>query len=158
MKPRVEEICGTLPAGLGAWMLRSKTPRRWLTLVTGGRQVPTSSIGGFVLLYWLAGLRRWRRKTLRYSQEQARICRWLDIIGRTARHNLELAVELADCQQLVKGYGETHKRGTASFEAILSDAETSPPESAAGRVRALRIAALADEQGTALAKLLAAAA
>jgi indolepyruvate ferredoxin oxidoreductase beta subunit len=68
-----------------------------------------------------------------------------------------LAVEIANCQQLVKGYGETHERGTASFEAILSDA-ASPRADAADRVRALRIAALADDQGIALAKLLAAAA
>jgi indolepyruvate ferredoxin oxidoreductase, beta subunit len=158
MKPRVEEICGTLPAGLGAWILRSKMPRRWLALLTAGRQISTSSIGGFLLLYSLAGLRRWRPKTLRYRQEQARICRWLEFIGRAARHNSQLAVELANCQQLIKGYGETHERGTASFEAILSDAEASPAQSAADRVRALRIAALADEHGTALAKLLAAAA
>lgn len=158
MKPRVEEICGTLPAGLGAWVLRSKTPRRWLTRLTGGRQIPTSSIGGFLLLYWLAGLRRWRRKTLRYSEEQARIGRWLEIIGRAAPQNSALAVEIANCQQLVKGYGETHERGTASLDAILSDAEASPQENAADRVRTLRIAALADDQGIALAKLLAAAA
>jgi indolepyruvate ferredoxin oxidoreductase beta subunit len=109
-------------------------------------------------LYWLAGLRRWRRGTLRYSQEQARIGRWLEIIGRAARQNQALAVEFANCQQLVKGYGETHERGTASFDAILSDTEASPAQNAADRVRTLRIAALADDQGIALAKLLTAAA
>jgi indolepyruvate ferredoxin oxidoreductase beta subunit len=155
MKPRVEEICGTLPAALGAWILRSKAPRRWLMRLTGGRQISTSSIGGFLLLYWLAGLRRWRPKTLRYCEEQARIGRWLETIGRATLQNPALAVEIANCQQLVKGYGETHERGTASFEAILSDA-ASPRANAADRVRTLRIAALADDQGTALAKLLAA--
>jgi indolepyruvate ferredoxin oxidoreductase beta subunit len=157
MKPRIEEICGTLPAALGAWILRSKAPRRWLMRLTGGRQISTSSVGGFLLLYWLAGLRRWRPKTLRYCEEQARIGRWLETIGRAAAQNPALAVEIANCQQLVKGYGETHERGTASFEAILSDA-ASPRADAADRVRALRIAALADDQGIALAKLLAAAA
>jgi indolepyruvate ferredoxin oxidoreductase beta subunit len=158
MKPRIEEICGTLPVGLGGWLLRSKTPRRWLTRFTGGRQIATSSIGGFLQLYWLAGLRRWRRKTLRYSQEQARIDRWLDLIARVAPQNYGLAVEIADCQQLVKGYGETHERGAASFDAILTKVQDwAQREDAADKVRALRAAALADDQGIALSKALAAA-
>ena len=158
MKPRIEEICGTLPAALGAWILRSGRPRRWLSRLTGGRQIATSSITGFLQLYWLASLRRWRRKTLRYAQEQARIGRWLELIGNAAQQNYALAVEIADCQQLVKGYGETHERGAANFDAILADAHAWRQRAgAADRVRALRIAALADDQGIALSEALAAA-
>jgi indolepyruvate ferredoxin oxidoreductase beta subunit len=158
MKPRIEEICGTLPAALGARILRSERPRRWLTRLTGGRQIATSSVGGFLQLYWLASLRRWRRKTLRYAQEQARIGRWLEIIAHAARENYALAVEIAECQRLVKGYGETHERGAANFDAILADAQGWRQRAdAAGRVRALRIAALADDQGIALSEALAAA-
>jgi indolepyruvate ferredoxin oxidoreductase, beta subunit len=158
MKPRIEEICGTLPVGLGTWILRSKTPRSWLTRFTGGRQIGTSTVGGFLQLYWLAGLRRWRRKTLRYSQENARIEHWLALIARVVQKNYALAVEIADCQQLIKGYGETHERGTASFDAILADVRDREKRAdAAGRVRSLRAAALADDQGIALAKALAGA-
>ncbi len=158
MKPRIEEICGTLPVALGTWILRSKTPRRWLTRLTGGRQIATSNITGFLQLYWLAGLRRWRRGTLRYSLEHARIGRWLELIGRVAEQNYRLAVEIADCQQLIKGYGATHERGAASFDAILADAHARQERAdAAARVRALRIAALADDQGIALSAALAAA-
>ena len=156
MKPRIEEICGTLPVGLGTWILRSKTPRSWLTRFTGGRQIATSTVGGFLQLYWLAGLRRWRRKTLRYSQENARIERWLALIAHVVQKNYALAAEIADCQQLLKGYGETHERGTASFDAILADVrDWEQRADAAGRVRSLRAAALADDQGIALAKALA---
>jgi indolepyruvate ferredoxin oxidoreductase beta subunit len=57
---------------------------------------------------------------------------------------------------LVKGYGETHERGAASFDAILADVHARRErEDAAGRVRNLRIAALADDQGIALSKALA---
>lgn len=157
MKPRIEEICGTLPAGLGAWVLRSRAPRRWLNHLTGGRQITTSSIIGFLQLYWLAGLRRWRRKTLRYAEEQSRIERWLGIIARAAPENYSSAVEIAECQQLVKGYGETHERGCANFDAILADsADPRPGTGAAERIRRLRIAALADDEGIALSKALAA--
>jgi indolepyruvate ferredoxin oxidoreductase, beta subunit len=158
MKPRIEEICGTLPVGLGTWILRSKMPRSWLTRFTGGRQIATSTVGGFLQLYWLAGLRRWRRKTLRYSHENARIERWLTLIAHVVQKNYALAVEIADCQQLLKGYGETHERGTASFDAILADVrDWEQRADAAGRVRLLRAAALADDQGIALAKALAGA-
>jgi len=128
MKPRIEEICGTLPQG-GLVDSSIEGAQAMDAGLTGGRQISTSRIGGFLQLYWLAGLRSWRRKTLRYSQEQARIVEWLDFIARVAPQNYALAVEIADCQQLVKGYGETHERGSASFDAILGDVR------GAGRVR-----------------------
>jgi indolepyruvate ferredoxin oxidoreductase beta subunit len=158
MKPRVEEICGTLPVWLGERILRSRA-RRWLERFAGGRRIATSSVSGFLQLYWLAGLRRWRRKTLRYSQEQARIGNWLGLIAQAARGNYELAVEIAECQQLVKGYGETHERGTANLDRILAKAQSlQGSAAAAGQIRELRAAALADDQGIELSKALAAAA
>ncbi len=50
MKPRVEEICGTLPARLGARLLGSPAWRRRLGRLTGDRTINTSSIAGFALL------------------------------------------------------------------------------------------------------------
>jgi indolepyruvate ferredoxin oxidoreductase beta subunit len=157
MKPRVEEICGTLPVGLGTWILRSKA-RRWLARFTGGRRIATSTISGFLQLYWLAGLRRWRRKTLRYAEEQARIGEWLALIAKAAPADPELALEIAECQQLVKGYGETHDRGTANLGRILQRAQSlQGTAGAADRIAKLRAAALADDQGIALSLALTAA-
>jgi indolepyruvate ferredoxin oxidoreductase, beta subunit len=154
MKPRVEEICGTLPVGLGNWILRSRV-RRWLARFTGGRRIATSSVSGFLLLYWLAGLRRWRRKTLRYSEEQARINEWLALIATAAPANYELALEIAECQQLVKGYGETHDRGTSNLGRILEKAQSLQGSAgAAAQIAKLRAAALADDQGIALSQAL----
>jgi indolepyruvate ferredoxin oxidoreductase beta subunit len=157
MKPRVEEICGTLPVGLGTWILRSRA-RRWLARFTGGRRIATSTISGFLQLYWLAGLRRWRRKTLRYSEEQARITEWLALIANAVPAGYELALEIAECQQLVKGYGETHDRGTANLGRILRKAQSLQGSAgAADQIARRRAAALADDQGTALSQALAAA-
>jgi indolepyruvate ferredoxin oxidoreductase beta subunit len=157
MKPRVEEICGTLPVALGTWILRSRA-RRWLARFTGGRRIATSSVSGFLQLYWLAGLRRWRRGTLRYSEEQARITEWLALIANTVPANYELALEIAECQQLVKGYGETHDRGTSNLGRILQKAQSLQGSAvAAEQIAALRAAALADDQGIALSQALAAA-
>jgi indolepyruvate ferredoxin oxidoreductase, beta subunit len=65
-------------------------------------------------------------------------------------------VELAECQTLVKGYGDTHARGWASFSQISALAATlvGDPEAAA-HLRLLREAALADDGGSQLARVIA---
>ena len=116
-----------------------------------GRKINTTSLSGFLLLYLLAGLRVMRRSTLRYKTETAAMEKWLATVEAVAATDYDLAVEIAECQRLVKGYGETHERGTASFKRImdtLDDLRNQPH--AATRVRELREAALADEQGEAL--------
>jgi indolepyruvate ferredoxin oxidoreductase beta subunit len=156
MKPRVEEICGSLPASLGRWILASPTATRMLARFTGDRQIATSSIGGFMLLYMVAGLRRWRRATLRFAEEDGRIQAWLELIGQTAVRDYALAVEIAECQGLVKGYGSTRERGTRSFDLIVARARELLGHAGAARsVRELRGAANADEEGVALARALA---
>jgi indolepyruvate ferredoxin oxidoreductase beta subunit len=72
-------------------------------------------------------------------------------IAEIAPRNYDLAVELAECQTLVKGYGDTHERGWSSFSQISSLVPNlvGDPGSAA-RLRALREAALADDNGVQL--------
>jgi indolepyruvate ferredoxin oxidoreductase, beta subunit len=148
VKPRVEEICGTLPAGLGRRLLTSARARRILLRFTGGRRISTTSISGFALLRGIAALRRFRRGSLRYQTENQRIEAWLIRIAEIAPRNHDLAVEFAECQTLVKGYGDTHERGWSSFSQLSSVAPSliSDPEGGA-RLRALREAALADDNG-----------
>jgi len=151
VKPRVEEICATLPAGLGRRLLASPGARRILARFTQGRQISTSTISGFLALRTLAGFRRFRRGTLRYQIENQRIEAWLGQVKSAAPQEYELAVELAECQNLVKGYGDTHARGWRSFERISAAVPALQSGGrAAERVRALREAALADEGGAAL--------
>jgi indolepyruvate ferredoxin oxidoreductase beta subunit len=156
VKPRVEEICGTLPAGLGQRLLASPRAHRILTRFTAGRRIPTSTIGGFLLLRSLAAVRRLRRGTLRFQIENQRIETWLRQVADIAPKDYDLAVELAECQTLVKGYGDTHERGWAAFSQIsaLAPKLVDAPEAAA-RLRALREAALADDNGAQLARAIA---
>jgi indolepyruvate ferredoxin oxidoreductase, beta subunit len=157
MKPRVAEIAGTLPAALGARLLRSPGATRMLGRWTAGKRVRTRTIGGFLLLYTLAGMKRWRRGTLRYREENARIEDWLGRIARLAPAHYELAVELARAQRLIKGYGETHERGWRSFSSLTSQLDTLAARADGAAVMAkLHAAALADEEGKALAEQLAA--
>ena len=107
------------------------------------------------MLYALASLRKFRRHTLRYTLEQARIKAWLQRIEAAATSSYDLAVEIANCQKLVKGYSDTHARGLKNFERIMSYLDENPATSAE-TLASLREAALADEHGvqldTALAK------
>lgn len=157
MRPRVQELAGLLPARLGARVLRSPRLCRWLGHFTSGRQVRTTSISGFLLLYALAGLRRWRRNTLRFTEEDKRIEDWLQRLARLAPAHHALAVELARAQRLIKGYGETHERGWRNYCALVSQLEllAERPDGAVQFAR-LQDAALADEEGTALARALSA--
>jgi len=152
MHPRVQELCETLPAPLGAWLLASSWPRRLLErLFARGRHVETTSLRWFLILSSLAALRRFRRATLRYRHEQQRIEAWIGVVARIAPRNPGLAAEIALCQRLVKGYGETFERGLRKFDTVMSAAAglDGRPDGA-DRVRELREAALADEDGAAL--------
>ncbi|MGH8170889.1 MAG: indolepyruvate oxidoreductase subunit beta family protein [Steroidobacteraceae bacterium] len=157
MKPRVAEIAGTLPAAVGRWVLASPLISSWLGRMTGGKRIRTNTVGGFLFLHTLSGLKRWRRGTLRYLEENARIEDWLGRLERLAPAHDDLAVELARSQRLIKGYGETHERGWKSFSALLDrlDDLAARPDGASVLAR-LQVAALADEEGKALAGELAA--
>ena len=156
MKPRVEEIAGTLPVGLGQWMLRSPAVSGWLRRRTGGKQIRTGTVSGFLLLHSLGGLKRWRRGTLRYRDENERIEQWLRRLEALAANNYPLAVELAKAQRLVKGYGETHERGWKNFAALVAKLDELAARADGAAVFArLQAAALADEEGKALARELA---
>ena len=156
MKPRVTEIAGTLPAGLGRWLLRSPGMNRLLTRWTGGKQIRTGTVTGFLMLHLLGGLKRWRRGTLRFHEEDARIEQWLKRIQGLATSNYALAVELARAQRLVKGYGDTHERGWRNFSTLVDKLDELAPRPDGAVVFArLQAAALADEEGKALARELA---
>lgn len=156
LHPRVDEIADTLPAWLGRWLMKPGWMRSLVERFTReGRVVRTSSLRGFLLLYIVASMRRGRRGSLRYARETAACRRWLDNILALAPHEPALALEVAQCQRLVKGYGDTHARGMRSFTAI----EAALPAlrgnaEAAQRVRELRDAALADDSGKRLQDLL----
>ena len=152
LHPRVEEIADTLPSGLGQWLLSTGWARALVSrFASKGRIVQTTSLRGYLLLYFLASLRGMRRATLRFAQESSRIQAWLTQIRDMAPADYDLAVEVAACQGLVKGYSDTHARGLRNFQALMAalPAVRRMPDASA-RLRGLREAALADESGTRL--------
>ncbi|WP_332775847.1 indolepyruvate oxidoreductase subunit beta family protein [Polaromonas sp.] len=157
LHPRVEEIADTLPAGLGRWLLASRWARACVQPFTRqGCVVRTSSIRGYLLLYGIAALRGLRRRSLRFQREHQRMDDWLATIMRLAPTHPELALEVARSQRLVKGYGDTHARGWRSYQrvmAMLPRLQAAPQ--GAQQLKALSQAALADDTGQALERMLA---
>ncbi len=156
LHPGVREIAETLPASIGRAVERPGWLRRRIERLTRkGRIVTTSSLGGFLMLRAVAGLKRWRRSTSRYAAENAAIEDWLARIADTAASHPELAVEVAQCQRLIKGYSDTHARGVRNYETVMAALQKAGPALAPATLRELREAALADEHGTRLAATLA---
>ncbi|MBE8596205.1 indolepyruvate oxidoreductase subunit beta family protein [Xenorhabdus sp. BG5] len=148
LHPRMEEVCDSLPANIGRWLSRPHFVNRMLaTLLSRGYVITSSSLRGYLLLYILASWRRMRRHTLRFQHETARIEEWLQRIGVTATRDPELATEIAQCQRLIKGYGDTHSRGSRHFQTLMAIVDHHLHDLPPASLRQLREAALADEQG-----------
>jgi indolepyruvate ferredoxin oxidoreductase beta subunit len=150
-----------LPPRLATAILRLAARRGWLGRFHWGMEITTTSVTGYLRFLLLAKLRRFRPRTYRYAQEQAAIEAWLGLIVAASAKSAELALEIAECARLIKGYGDTWKRGAANYADI--EARVIRPV-LAGRislargidaVASARTAALLDPDGEALAKCLA---
>ena len=158
LKPGVEEVASLLPPALGRRLLSWAERRGKLDAYNVGMHVKTSGVFGYLLVRALARLKPWRPRSLRYAEEQALIERWLTAVRAAAPRSTALALEIADCAGLLKGYGETNRRGRSNFLAILDalveNPATADPAAQAAAIRKAREAALADPEQKALAQTL----
>jgi indolepyruvate ferredoxin oxidoreductase beta subunit len=161
LKPGVEEFCSVLPPWLATRILAFAERHPRLAAAHWGMEINTASISGFLRFYILAKLRGFRPRTWRFQEEQREIESWLRMIVRAAPLSAELAVEIAECARLIKGYGDTHKRGSDNYRTIVSQviepalAGAMPVHQAVDAVASARTAALRDPEGEALSKCIA---
>ena len=120
-----------------------------------GRIMHTNSVLGFLMLSAVARAGRWRRSTLRYEAENGRIEAWLAAISERAARDPAVAIELARCQRLVKGYSDTHERGVRNYEMVMDAVRRAGSSLAPATLREWCDAALADEHGKQLQAALA---
>ncbi len=154
-KPGNDEIAAMLPPTAARWLLR----RRPFHI---SMHVRATTVWGFARLRFLASLRWWRPYSFRFVEEQAEIERWLTAIRAAAPIGSDLAREIAESARLIKGYGDTYKRGLQNYRRI-SEEVIAPalagrliPRAAADAVANARVAALADPDGESLSRTLAA--
>jgi indolepyruvate ferredoxin oxidoreductase beta subunit len=158
LKPGIEEFASALPPFLGKRLVEWAERRGKLDAYNVGMHIKTSGIFGYLLVRSLAWLRPWRPYSYRYREEQALIERWLALVAEAARRDTTLAFEIAECARLIKGYGETHRRGKANFlaiiDALVENPATPSVREQAAAIRKAREAALADPEGKHLGQAL----
>jgi indolepyruvate ferredoxin oxidoreductase, beta subunit len=146
--PRIEEMAGLLPPRLGKRVERSK---RLGKLIDRGRKVRTTAPVSFLLLYCVAGLRWFRRRTLRHQREMHLLDTWSQRVRKFAASDTALAIAVCEARRLVGGYSDTHSRGESKFDKVMaaSDRLAGRPDAAEWVQRLTRIA-LKDAEGTEL--------
>jgi indolepyruvate ferredoxin oxidoreductase, beta subunit len=160
LKPGIAELASLLPPLLAKPVLRLAERRRWLGRVYWPMEIRSTTVSGFLRLRLLAMLRRWRRRTHRYAEEQEAIAAWLALILEAAALSADLAREVAECARLIKGYGDTHARGSANYRRIEARvirpalAGRWPAATAIDAVASARSAALADPEAERLEQCL----
>ncbi|MCZ8545648.1 indolepyruvate oxidoreductase subunit beta family protein [Mesorhizobium qingshengii] len=147
--PRIEEFCGTLPASLGSYIENRPKLAAFLDRrINHGRRIRTDSFAGFAALWFIGGLRRWRRRLLRHKVEIAHLDRWYALALGYVPADYALAVEILNCRRLIKGYSDTHVRAQSKFDRVLSALDLVKGRTdAADWIRRLREMALKDEKG-----------
>jgi len=157
-KPGVPELAALLPAWaaspLQRWhqqrLAQGKEP--WALAL----KIGSHSVLGLLALRGLAGLKWLRPHGSRFQQEQQDIQMWLHAVTQGLQDDWHLGAELAQCGQLIKGYGSTNERAKRNLQHILTQlAAPSINPSASWRAQAVaqaRAAALQDEEGVALNK------
>jgi indolepyruvate ferredoxin oxidoreductase, beta subunit len=149
MHPRLEEVMGILPAGLGRWLDTKPRLVGWLDRrINRGRRPKTYSLPSFLALYVVGGLRWMRRRSRRHEVETAHRDKWLKAATDAVSKNYQLGVEILQCRRLVKGYSDTHTRGLSKFDKALAAIKlVETREDAADWARRLKEAALKDSAG-----------
>ena len=160
LKPGPEEFCSILPPFIARPILEwaERNPQRARKLHVG-MHIKTNTILGFLMVRGVAAMRPFRPLGHRYKVENLQIEGWLDLVRRAAQRDRRLALEVVECARLIKGYGDTHKRGTGNFAVItealirpaIEEGRPVPPEA----IKRARDAALADPDGKSLGKVLA---
>ena len=152
MHPRAVELVSLLPEKWGRKILmKQMLVARLDHWFNRSRPVNTATIRGFLQLYAVSGLRRWRRKLLRHADEHTHMEKWLDLAIQYIDTNYDLATGILSAHRLIKGYSDTHARGLSKFDRVLAAAPVLAERDDAGQwMTRLVSSAVKDEDGTSL--------
>lgn len=160
-KPGFDEFTSIMPPALGRPIMRWASGNDRARNFNFAMRIRSDTIFGYLRLWGLTKLRFYRPRTFRYAEEQAAIGTWLETVREAATRHYGLAVEIAELANLRKGYSDTHRRGLANFNRIMTEIAVPAargdvdPAWGADAVQTARAAALADPEGDALDKAMA---
>ena len=116
-KPGVDEIASILPAAWGRRLLAwaEQKPERARHV---GLHIRSTSLWGYLMLRAMARLRPWRRASLRYAEEHTAMDGWWTAMCALAPQSPAMGQALAQLPQVLKGYGDTQRRGREHYERL----------------------------------------
>ena len=116
-KPGIEEIASVLPQRLGRLLIQ-KTSERQKKKFQFGLHVRSTSLWGYLMLRGLARMRPLRRRSLRYHEEATARHAWWEAMRELAPKSPTFGLALAILPQVLKGYGDTQKRGRENYDRL----------------------------------------
>lgn len=119
-KPGVEEVASVLPYAWGqkllAWAVKHKKDKLHV-----GMHIRSTSLWGYLVLRFMANMRPMRRSSLRFKQEHTAMDAWWSALQALTPKSASMGLALAGLPQVLKGYGETQKRGHENYERIWNE-------------------------------------
>jgi hypothetical protein len=159
-KFRLDELIDALPAIIAESLLYVLDWAGWAHKNVSIR-FSSASWFGILRLKMEAGLRRWRRYSVRYAKERVWVERWLHMIDRSLTKQPGAANEIVQSATMIQGYGDVYRQGMADWNAIIDglakptfDGVLALPD-LAGALAEARAAAVPDRRQVALKRKIA---
>jgi hypothetical protein len=159
-KFRVDELVSALPAIVAEYLIDALEWAGWAHKQVSIRFSAASRLG-VRRLKIEAGLKRWRRYSVRYARERLWVERWLHMIDRSLTKQPVAAAEIVQTATMIQGYGDVYRQGLADWNAIIDglakptfDGVLALPD-LGGAVAEARASALADLRQAALKRKIA---
>ena len=117
-KLRIDELIGCLPAVVAEPVLDVLD---WLNWARAPVSIKYSNANrwGMRRLKIEAGLKRWRRFSIRYGKERVWVERWLHMINRSLTKQPAAALAVVRSADLIQGYGSPYRHALADWHAII---------------------------------------
>ena len=159
-KFRFDELVSALPAIIAEYLIDALEWAGWAHKQVSIRFSAASRLG-VRRLKIEAGLKRWRRYSVRYVKERLWVERWLHMIDRSLARQPAAASEIVQTATMIQSYGDVYRQGMADWNAII-DGLAKPTfdgvlalRDLGGAIAEARAAALPDPRQTALKRTIA---
>jgi hypothetical protein len=159
-KFRADELVSALPAIVAEYLIDALEWAGWAHKQVSIRFSAASRLG-VRRLKIEAGLKRWRRYSVRYAKERLWVERWLHMIDRSLAKQPAAAPEIVQTATMIQDYGDVYRQGMADWNAIM-DGLAKPAfdgvlalSDLGGAIAEARAAALPDPRQAALKRTIA---
>jgi hypothetical protein len=119
-KFRVDELVSALPAIVAEYLIDALEWAGWAHKQISIRFSAASRLG-VRRLKIEAGLKRWRRYSVRYARERLWVERWLHMIDRSLTKQPAAAPEIVQTATMIQSYGDVYRQGLVDWNAIIDD-------------------------------------